>query len=49
MLINGRKSFSVGWGFTIDSSSSGSAIAPIILKSNTNFHNEAIKKLNSNR
>jgi RHS repeat-associated protein len=46
MIINGKKSFSVGWGFTINSSSSGGATPPTILKTNTRFHNEAIKKLN---
>jgi RHS repeat-associated protein len=45
MVINGQKSFSVGWGFHKDSKTSGGATSPTILKSNTAFHDEAIKNL----
>jgi RHS repeat-associated protein len=45
MIINGQKSFSVGWGFTKESGGSSSVSAPTILKSNTSFHDNAIKHL----
>lgn len=45
VIINGKKSVSVGWGFSITGQNSGTASPPTILKSNSRFHNRAIKKL----
>jgi len=45
MIINGQKSFSVGWGFVKDRRGSVSISPPTILKSNTTFHNTAIQYL----
>ena len=45
MIIKGGRSFTVGWGFSINSKSSGDASAPRILKTTTDFHKKAIKKL----
>ncbi len=45
MVINGEKSFSVGWGFSITGKESAEFRAPKLLKTNSKFHNEAIKYL----
>ena len=45
IIINGKRSFSVSWSFSITSKTSGTFSAPRILKTTTNFHNAAIEKL----
>jgi len=45
MIIDGKKSSSVGWGFSITGQNSGTASPPTILKSNSRFYNRAIRKL----
>jgi RHS repeat-associated protein len=45
MIVNGVKSFSIGWGFEITGDNSANSFAPTILKSNTNFHNQAVNNL----
>ena len=45
MIINGERSFTIGWGFSISSKNSGTYFAPTILKSPTTFHENAIKYL----
>jgi RHS repeat-associated protein len=45
IIIDGKRSFSIGWGFTIDSQNSGSYSPPTILNSVSEFHQNAIKYL----
>jgi RHS repeat-associated protein len=48
VLVNGKRTASIGWGFTVTSRNSQTINAPTILKSTTNFHDKAVKSL-SNR
>lgn len=45
IVINGQKSFSVGWGFFKNTNGTGGANPPTILKQNTAFHNTAINNV----
>ena len=45
IIVNGKKSVSVGWGFTVNSANSQTVRPPKILKSTTSFHNNAVNKL----
>ena len=42
IIINGKRSFTISWGFTIDSKNSGTYIRPNFVKEPTEFHKNAI-------
>jgi RHS repeat-associated protein len=45
VIINGKRSFTVGWGFEISSQNEGTFYVPLILKSVTKFQKEGINNL----
>jgi RHS repeat-associated protein len=45
MVVNGQKSFSVGWGFYKNTNGTGGANPPTLLKQNTSFHNQAVSNV----
>jgi RHS repeat-associated protein len=47
LLINGKRTVSVGWGFTVNSDTHQTTHAPTILKNTTQFHNTAIQSLSN--
>jgi len=48
IIINGKRSFTISWGFTIDSKNSGTYIRPNFVKEPTEFHKNAINYLKFN-
>jgi len=48
VLVNGQRTVSIGWGFTITSETNQKVQTPTILKNTTEFHNTAVQSL-SNR
>jgi RHS repeat-associated protein len=44
VLVNGQRTVSVGWGFTINSQNHQTVQAPTILKTTTKFHDDVVEK-----
>jgi len=42
MIVNGNKQFSIGWGMTVKGNYTVETNYPTILKSNTEFYNQAV-------
>jgi hypothetical protein len=47
VLVNGNRTVSVGWGFTVNSLTSQTINNPTILNSTSDFHNIAVKSLSN--
>jgi hypothetical protein len=45
VLLNGKRAVSLGWGFTVMSENYQTINAPMILKTTSEFHNNAVKSL----
>jgi hypothetical protein len=45
VLLNGNRAVSIGWGFTVKSKDVQTVRAPVIMKSTSEFHNNAVENL----
>jgi RHS repeat-associated protein len=43
MILDDKKSVSVGWGFTVTGNNTGTSTPPTIIKENSQFHDKAVK------